>query len=483
MERTYAGELARRELPADGRYVIGVLTTGIYCVPGCPARKPRPENIRWFSTPAQARAAGLRPCLRCRPDESFEGANPERDGFEALLAALRQDPAAFERPAILSAKSGFGPTKLHEGFRQHFHTTPAAALAAARLARAEELLAAGEAVANAAFEAGFATLSTFHDRFRRATGLTPAAFRELGRTPDFVLALPNDFLAGPTLRSWGRDPGSLTERVDGHRIARTLRTAAGTALLDVELVNGSARCRVEADRPLDVGTVRAAHRLARRTLGLVDGLGAAVDVAAFEQRVLRDPLTGPLVATRRGLRIPLTADPFEALTWAVLGQQVNLAFAFTLRRQVLSLAGAPAPRGMRAHPTPEEVAALDPADLVRRQLSRSKARYLVELAAAAATGDLPLEDLRGAAAGRIEETLLARRGVGPWTAAYVMLRGYGLRDCVPVGDSGLATALQRFFGLAERPDVAQTRRLMEPFAPYRSFATFHLWNSLGDSPP
>src|SRR6185436_1204826 len=156
-----------------------------------------------------------------------------------------------------------------------------------------------------------------------------------------------------------------------------------------------------------------------------DGHGGAVSVGAFERRLLRDRATAGLVARRRGLRIPLTADPFEALTWAVLGQQVNLAFAFTLRRNLLSLVGAPAPRGMRAHATAAEVARLDPADLIRRQLSRSKAQYVVELSRAVAGGELPLDALHGAAASRIEETLLARRGVGPWTAAYVMLRGYG----------------------------------------------------------
>lgn len=427
------------------------------------------------------------PYTRDPPAEGRE--DPERDRLEALLAAARRDPASFPRPTALAARAGLGATRLHAAFRQHFHTTPAAALAAARLVRAEELLAAGSAVPDAAFAAGFESLSTFHDRFRRATGLTPAAFRELGRTPDFVLALPPDYLPGPTLRSWGRDPESFTERVNGANIARTLRTEAGTALLIVELSgNGAgsgsglaARCRVEAERPLDPSTVRAAHRLARRTLGLVDGHGASVDAGAFERRMARDGELARLVAGRRGLRIPLTADPFEALTWAVLGQQVNLAFAFTLRRQLLALAGMPAPRGMRAHPTAAEVAALDPADLVQRQLSRRKAEFLVDLSRSVVTGELPLGALEGAAAGRIEDALLQRRGVGPWTAAYVMLRGYGLADCVPVGDAGLALALQRFFALDDRPDAVQTRRLMAPFAPYRSLATFHFWMTLGET--
>ena len=73
------------------------------------------------------------------------------------------------------------------------------------------------------------------------------------------------------------------------------------------------------------------------------------------------------------------------------------------------------------------------------------------------------------------------RGLGPWSAQYVMMRACGFADCVPVGDSGLATALERLHDLDERPGPDETRRLMEPFAPFRSLATFHLWRMLGDS--
>jgi 3-methyladenine DNA glycosylase/8-oxoguanine DNA glycosylase len=83
---------------------------------------------------------------------------------------------------------------------------------------------------------------------------------------------------------------------------------------------------------------------------------------------------------------------------------------------------------------------------------------------------------------RAERTLLALRGVGPWTAHYVMMRGCGFADCVPVGDAGLNKALQQFFALEARPDAEQTRELMAPFAGHRSVATFHFWRSLGDSP-
>ena len=464
-----------RDRTADGRFVTGVLTTGIYCLPSCSGRKPLARNVVFYDTVEEARAAGLRPCLRCRPDDFYAGRDPERERIEGLVAAVRADPAAFPDPAAMAAAAALGATKLHALCREHYHSTPAALLTAARCDHAARALAAGAAVADAAFAAGFESLSSFHERFRRATAMTPAAWRDLGAGAGdgFDLVLPPGYLPGPTLRAWGRDPESLSERVDGRHIARALRTPDGTgALLHVEIRAGAARCRVESARRLPRESLFAAHHVALRMLGL------AGDVEAFERRAARHGDTARLVAGRRGLRVPLTPDAFEALTWAVLGQQVNLPFAFTLRRQVLALCGTPAPGGFRGHPEPAAVAALDLGELARRQLSRRKAEYLVGLAGEVATGALPLAALAGASARRIEETLLTRRGVGPWTAHYVMLRGYGLADCLPVGDAGLTLALQRFHGLAQRPDAAATRALMAPFAPHRSLATFHFWASL-----
>jgi AraC family transcriptional regulator of adaptative response / DNA-3-methyladenine glycosylase II len=472
LRRMYASDAT-----ADAEFVTGVLSTGIYCLPSCRGRKPLARNVRFFADPAAARGAGLRPCLRCRPDDFWSGRHPERERVEAAVAALRNDPASYPEPAALAAAAGVGATKLHALCREHFHATPAELLLRTRCDHAAAALAAGSPVADAAFAAGFASLSTFHERFRRATGLTPAGYRALGRAggDGFVMVLPAGFLARPTLRAWGRDPGSLSERVADRDIARAFRTPeGGAALVHVEVGEGLAACSLEADGPLSAGARYEAHRVAARMLGLRG------DPTAFERRMSRDPAGLRLIAGREGLRVPLTADPFEALTWAVIGQQVNLGFAFTLRRRLLERCGAAAPNGFRAHPTPAEVAAVDPAELVRGQFSRRKAEYLVGLAAAAARGTLPLEALAGAAAGRLEETLVAQRGVGEWTAHYVMLRGYGLADCMPAGDAGLAQALQRFHRLPERPDAAAQRTLMAPWAPFRSFATFHLWASLGE---
>ncbi len=135
---------------------------------------------------------------------------------------------------------------------------------------------------------------------------------------------------------------------------------------------------------------------------------------------------------------------------------------------------------MRAHPTPAAVAALDYGDLTTRRFSRRKAEYLVDTARRVAAGELSLE--LGGPAPALERRLLAVRGLGPWSVQYFLMRGAGLADCAPVGDAALAAALQRFFALGHRPDAGEARARMEPFAPLRSLATFHLWQSLGDAP-
>jgi hypothetical protein len=121
------------------------------------------------------------------------------------------------------------------------------------------------------------------------------------------------------------------------------------------------------------------------------------------------------------------------------------------------------------------VAALDPADLLPLQFSRQKAGYVVATARLVASGRLDLAALAAMSATRAERTLLAVRGLGPWSVNYLMMRALGFPDCVPLGDTGVTGGLRSLFKLEERPDLDATRRLMSVFSPYRSLATAHLW--------
>ncbi|HEX7190986.1 MAG TPA: hypothetical protein VF381_05375 [Thermoanaerobaculia bacterium] len=298
----------------------------------------------------------------------------------------------------------------------------------------------------------------------------------------FRIALPGDYTPRFALRYMSRDPESETERGDGRSFVKALMIEGKPAVVRVDFSEGHARVSADARRA-------AVEPAVLRLLGL------PFDPAPFEARHAK------LVGPRRGMRVPRTATVFESIVWAVCGQQVNLAFAFKLRRAVIELAGKRVD-GMRAHPDPAAVAKLDYDDLTRRQFSRRKAEYLIDVA----RSGIDFEAMGERGAGSREQgeplpapsstlpplpapssplpaldSLLTIRGFGVWSANYVMMRGCGFADCVPVGDSGLTSSLQEFYRLDARPDAEKTLALMKRFAPYRSLATFHFWMRKSDA--
>jgi len=451
----------------DGRVLTGVLTTGIYCLPSCPARKPLLENVRFFPDEATAQASGLRPCKRCRPDAFYRGDDADLARLEAAMAQAIAQPAAFPEVEALAEAAAVRVTKLKDLFRDHAHQQPAAFLQRVRIQVACDRLAAGQGdQAELASAAGYESASGFHEAFRRQTGLSPGAYRSMLSTDTFTLPLPEGLRVADVLAFHGRDGQSLSERVEGATLRKAFLCGEQASVLSMTF--GKQAVAVSLAGASGVAAMARAHAAALRLLGWHG------DPAAFERA------HPSLARGREGLRVLLTLDPFEALVWAILGQQVNLTFAYALRRDLIRLVGVPAAGGLIAHPDAGRIAALDLPVLRALRFSLRKAEYLLEAAREVASGRLRLEGLISATGAC--RRLLALRGCGPWTAQYVLMRGLGFRDGVPVGDAGLTLALQRWFQLETRPDGPETLRLMAPFAPHRSLATFHLWASLKGLP-
>ncbi len=447
----------------NGHFFTGVLTTGIYCLPSCKARKPKSENVRFFPTCEAARAAGLRPCKKCHPDDFARGADPVLVDIETLVAEIRANPAAFADARSIVRRSGFGSTRLFELFRQHYHASPADLLVRARLQHAkQQLLRTDAGLLEIAHAVGFESVSVFHEHFRRTTGLTPAGYRDLRHRRRFTVVLPTGYPLGYLRRALSRDAQSVTERLDGDTYTSALRLPTGPAVLTLQL------SPTEVAAEISDGNAADAHAIVAGLLGLDQ------DATAFS-RLARKLGVARLVAGREELRLSQTPSVFDGVLWSIIGQQINFAFACVLRRRLIEYTGERITGGWYVPPDAITVAALSPEELLPLQFSKQKAAYVIGTARLIAAGQLDLAALPRMSATRAERTLLAVRGLGPWSVNYLMMRSLGFADCVPLGDTGVTSSLQKLFKLEPRPDNDATRRLMEIFSPYRSLATAHLW--------
>ncbi|MGZ3267357.1 MAG: bifunctional transcriptional activator/DNA repair enzyme AdaA [Croceibacterium sp.] len=183
----------RRDRAFDGRFVIGVLTTGIYCRPSCAARQPRRENVRFFADGGEAQAAGLRACKRCLPDEVA------RDEA-AVLAAIDEIKSSEGAPQLaeLAQAVGYSPTHFQRVFTRSTGLSPAAYARALRDERAREALANSGSVTEAIYEAGFEAPSRFYDSMEGKLGMAPSAWVKGGEGATIRWAVVESSL-GPML--------------------------------------------------------------------------------------------------------------------------------------------------------------------------------------------------------------------------------------------------------------------------------------------
>lgn len=160
----------------DGAFVTGVHSTGIYCRPSCPARPPKRENVRFYATPLDAEAAGLRACKRCAPDQQSR----EETAVLRALQIIREaeEPVTLER---LAQVTDYSPTHFQRVFARAVGLSPAAYQRALREERARAALATGGAVTEAIYEAGYSAPSRFYDGTKGKLGMAPSAWANGGR--------------------------------------------------------------------------------------------------------------------------------------------------------------------------------------------------------------------------------------------------------------------------------------------------------------
>lgn len=170
--------VVNRDLAYADRFLYAVASTGIYCRPGCASRAPRRQHVRFFRAPAEAEAAGFRPCKRCRPNEDrLSAAQQSVERARAYLDAHLDDTVTLKQ---LAGVAHMSPHHLQRTFKRQTGLTPREYVEARRMSRLKARLRAGDTVSRATFEAGFGSTSRVYERSDLHLGMTPAAYREGG---------------------------------------------------------------------------------------------------------------------------------------------------------------------------------------------------------------------------------------------------------------------------------------------------------------
>lgn len=274
-------------------------------------------------------------------------------------------------------------------------------------------------------------------------------------------------------------PSAVLEEVsaDGW-YTRALTLGKQDVVLRLRSVGSVARPRLALDvwgTAVDQHTMAAAERQVRRVFLLDD------DPGPFHAMAAGDSVLGGLVEQFPGMRPILIATPYEALTWAIIGQQISVGFARKLKQTLVQLCGRSVTIGERVYPMlprPDDVAALNPVLLRAHSFSQQKAAYLVRISQAIVTGELDLPALTSLPFDDAVAALTRFKGIGRWTAEYVLMRGLGTRDSIPAADLGLRAIMGRAYGLGRHATEAEVRAYAEQWVGWRSWAAFTWWLAL-----
>ncbi len=276
------------------------------------------------------------------------------------------------------------------------------------------------------------------------------------------------------LTAWAlrRQPRNAVDRWDGTTYRRVLVLNACPAAVAVVQTGPPQAPRL---RVTVTGARLAADAKAGVTAALERLLGIRTDLTGFYRLAASDPQLGRLVAPFRGVKPPRFASVFESMVNAIACQQVSLAVGIELLNRLAAVNGAAAEDGVaRGFPEPGVLATLEPAALRALGFSRQKGAAIVELARGVAGGRLDLEGLAALDDDAAVARLRALRGVGRWTAEYVLLRGLGRLHVFPGDDVGARANLQRWLCRRAPLDYDGVRRALARWQPYGGLVYFHL---------
>ena len=478
--------LKSRDVRFDARFSTGVITTGVYCRPICPALTPQSQNVRFYPTAAAAEDAGFRPCLRCRPESS--PGTPEWIGSSSIVSrALRLiSEGTLDEFGVdgLAGRLHVGSRHLRRLFVEHIGASPMAVAQNRRIAFAKKLIDETRlSMAEIAFSSGFGSIRRFNDAFRKMYGRPPTSLRRTGSTQTVKQDKNGSNL---NLKLYYRPPYDhrsildflkaravpAMESVAANTYRRSIKIGPASGILEVSLFPEKNFLRLTVPNVFSPSLIQIVEKV-RRIFDL------RADTATIGAVLKKDaPLAG-LVEKRPGLRVPGAWDEFEIAVRTILGQQVSVKAARTLCGRLVRRWGEPLSNGENrgtsdirySFPPPEILAE---ADLSGLGLVRTRAAAINRLATAVCEAEVSLKT--ASALEEAVDALSALPGIGPWTSQYIAMRALGETDAFPAGDLGLLQAIKKIEGTAVTEK--QLEKWAESWRPWRAYAAMYLWNSL-----
>ena len=478
----YAAFMAR-DARFDGRFFVGISTTGIYCRPVCRTRQPKAENCTFYSTAAEAEQAGYRPCLLCRPELAPGTAITDATKNLACRAARMLEKDCGNKKSLdeLAGRLGYTDRHLRRAFTAEYNVSPVQYLQTCRLLLAKNLLTdTNLSILDVAMASGFGSLRRFNDVFKKHYNLAPTALRKrmsekkrtsgditlaLGYRPPYHWEEMLHFLAGRAIAG--------VEIVKGNEYMRTvhLENAEGKGVFGWVRVGHSATKNV-INVTVDETLLPVLPQVLARIKHLFD-LFCDPDAVYEKLKIMNDIRPGLCVL---GTRVPGCFDAFEMVVRAVLGQQITVKAASTLAARIVERYGIPVQTGIvgltHVFPPPENVLAMGE-DITNHfgvlGVTSARSNTIYELARALTQGEINL----GFCAQPEEEMkkLMKIKGIGNWTAQYIAMRSMEWPDAFLETDAGVKKALQPYTS-------KELLKMAEAWRPWRSYATVNLWNTL-----
>lgn len=288
------------------------------------------------------------------------------------------------------------------------------------------------------------------------------------------LPFPPEFSFDQCLSFLRRSPKELLHRCGVNSVRKLVRFDGSNFLLEIRPYPNVLRVTV-------LNSIVSEHQERCIREYIIEWFDLETNLRPFYALAEKDKLLKDLVIKYYGYRIVGQPDLFESLVWAVLGQQINLQFAYTLKERFVQQFGERLNfegQDYFLFPQPEAVAQLTDENLLPLQFSRQKSRYTVLVAEAFASGRVSKEKLKGRSLIEAKEELMKIKGVGNWTANYALMKTFRYPDAFPLEDAGLHNAIRNLKNLKRKPTLEEVRKIFKRYKGWEAYATLYLWRSL-----